>query len=181
MSVGSNIQSIRKERGLTIKDVAHTSGITASLISQIENDKGNPSLNTLTALAHALNVDVIQFFKGEFEKFDSPVVRANERSLLSSNKGWNNYLLVSRNLDKFSATYTVLAPKASTKHSPELNPKNATGYEFAFLLSGKLRIELEDEVYILNVGDSICFDASKKHVVINASNTESVVLWVLIP
>ncbi|QQO10766.1 helix-turn-helix domain-containing protein [Breznakiella homolactica] len=181
MSVGRNIQFIRKERGLTIKDVASLSGITPSLISQIENDKGNPSLNTLKALAGALKVDVVNFFGGELDRFDSPVVRANDRSVLSKNKGWNAYLLTSKNLDKFSVTYNILEIGTSTEASPELNPKGATGYEFGFVLSGKLRVELEDGVYILNEGDSICFDASKNHEVVNVANTKTEMLWALFP
>jgi transcriptional regulator with XRE-family HTH domain len=181
MSVGKSIQGVRKGRGFTIKEVAELSGITPSLISQIENDKGNPSLNTLRALAKALNVKVAKFFDEDSAEQKSPLVLATERPLLSSCKGWTNYLLSSKEIEHFSVTYAVLEPNATTEHSPELNPESATGYELGFLIKGRLRVSLEDETYTLNPGDSICFDATRQHTVYNLSDEVSEALWILVP
>lgn len=181
MSVGSNICRLRKEAGLTIKDISIMSGVTPSLISQIENDKANPSLSTLQAITKALNVDIVSIFDGLVNKSKSPVVRVTDRALCYNFNNWANYLLTNVNPDKFSVSYNVIQPGASSDKSPEMNPKNATGYEFCYVVTGKLHVALEGQVYILNAGDSVCFEAHKKHTVSNPSNNVAEAIWVIVP
>lgn len=180
MSVGQRISKIRNKKELTIKDVSMMSNVTPSLISQIENDKANPSLSTLLAIAKALNVDISSFFDGMETSKDSSVVRSSERKLLSSYNGFNRYLLLNNNLDKFDFHYNVIEPNATTKDCPEVNHKGGTKYEFGFLIQGKLRIELEGDIYILNPGDCIFFDASKNHNVTNISNSQAEMIWLML-
>ncbi|MDR1070866.1 MAG: cupin domain-containing protein, partial [Gracilibacteraceae bacterium] len=83
--------------------------------------------------------------------------------------------------DRFSVYYNVLAPGSSTTDSPEHHPDNATGFEFGYILSGKLRIDIEDQVYILNPGDSICIDATKRHSSTTLGSAACEMLWFMIP
>lgn len=181
MSVGKSIMTARKNKNLTIKDVAAMSGISSSLISQIENDKGNPSLNTLNALAHAIGVEVATFFNCETDGFNNPVVRSSERPLMSKSSGFTNYQLSSGNIDHFCVYYNVLEPNGSTVNFPEHHPANASGYEFGYILTGKLRVDIENQVYILNPGDSICIDATKRHSSTNIGTVDCEMLWFMIP
>lgn len=180
MSVGQRISKIRNEKGLTIKDVSIMANITPGLISQIENDKANPSLSTLLAIAKALNVDISSFFDDIEASKNSPVVRSSERQLLSSYKGFKRYLLLNSNLDKFDFNYNVLEPNATTSDCPEINLEGHTKYEFGFVIQGKLRIELEDEIYILNPGDCIFFSATKNHSVTNISRSQAEMIWLML-
>lgn len=181
MSVGANISRIRKTAGLTIKDISIMSGVTPSLISQIENDKANPSLSTLLSISKALNIDIAAFFDGPLNKEESPVIRAADRALCYDFNKWTSYLLSNVNPEKFSVSFNIIEPGASTDKSPEMNPRNATGYEFCYLLTGKIHIELEGQVYILNAGDTISFQASKKHIVSNPSNNAAEAIWMMVP
>lgn len=184
MGIGKNISQIRKDRGLTIKDVATMAGVTPSLISQIENDKANPSLSTMLALAKALSTDITSFFDGKDKgavSSSSPVVRASERVRIDSSNSdeWATYLLTNRNFEKFCANTSIIKPGADSANYPEMHPENlTTGYEFGFVISGKLQIQLDGDIYILNAGDSICFEATKKHRLINNTNSDVTVLWV---
>ena len=60
--IGKNIKKIRLNNNLTLQKLAEESGLTRSLISQIENGKANPSINTLKKLARTLNVSIGSFF-----------------------------------------------------------------------------------------------------------------------
>lgn len=181
VSVGKCIMNERKNKNLTIKDVAAMSGISPSLISQIENDKGNPSLNTLNALAHAIGVEVATFFNCEADGFNNPVVRSSERPIMSKSNEFTTYQLSSGNIGRFCVYYNVLVPGGSTSDFPEHHPANATGYEFGYILTGKLRVDIEDQVYILNPGDSICIDATKRHSSTNMAAVDCEMLWFMIP
>lgn len=181
MSVGKCIKTERKKKNLTIKDVASMSEITPSIISQIENGKGNPSLNTLKAIARAIGVNVSVFFSEESDHFNSPIVRASERPIMSKSKGFTNFQLSPGNIESFSVYYNVLEPNASTINSPEHHPATSTGYEFGYILSGKLSIDVEGQIYILNPGDSICIDTRKHHSSTNISTVNCEMLWFMIP
>ena len=183
MSIGSAIHEIRKARGLTMKDLSMMVDVTPSLISQIEHDKANPSINTLVAIAHSLNVDVAEFFRKEDAEAseDSPVVRVGERFLVGNTSKWVQYFLTSRNLDALSVSINTLHPGATSDDSPELNPPFQKGYEFGLVLSGKLRVDLSGRTYVLNPGDSISFAADQKHTLINVAGGDTEVLWVMVP
>lgn len=61
MSVGPRIRALRLERGLTIPQLAEKAGVSAGLLSQLENaegEKANPNLQTLQKIARALNVTI---------------------------------------------------------------------------------------------------------------------------
>jgi len=68
MSVGKNVRKIRKEKGLSILDLKNLTGLSKSTISDLENDKSSPTIETLQKIANALNVDIKEFFKNESEK-----------------------------------------------------------------------------------------------------------------
>lgn len=68
MSVGKNVRKIRKEKGLSILDLKNLTGLSKSTISDLENDKSSPTIETLQKIAKALNVDIKEFFKNESEK-----------------------------------------------------------------------------------------------------------------
>lgn len=62
MKISNKLRSLRKECNLTLKELSAKSGISVSFISDIENGRRNPSIDTLTVLAKALNVSVNIFF-----------------------------------------------------------------------------------------------------------------------
>ena len=175
MSVGSKISSLRKERGLTIKDLSVISKIAPGRISQIENDKANPSLLTLTALADALGVDLSALF-GPVSK-DQLVVRGSDRPLMKSDGKLKHFLLTNREFDNLSFYYRIFEPGFTTSDHPEMHWNGMTGYEFAFVISGKLTCEVEGKTYVLVEGDSICFETQKSHTIKNASSANTEVVW----
>ncbi|CUO90880.1 transcriptional regulator [Clostridium baratii] len=74
MNVSTTLKKLRKENKLTLKDLSKKSGISVSFISDIENMRRNPSIETLEALAIALNVSINTFFDnkpGELKKTSS--------------------------------------------------------------------------------------------------------------
>ena len=56
LNIGQKIQRYRNQRGLSLRGLAEKTGITASMISQIENNSVNPSINTLKTLAETLEM-----------------------------------------------------------------------------------------------------------------------------
>lgn len=63
--IGIVLRSFRKNRGLTLKQLAEPAGITASSLSQFENNKISPSIKTLAVLSEILRVPLADFFKND--------------------------------------------------------------------------------------------------------------------
>lgn len=64
LEIGKKIRQLRKERGLTLKQLANRTGLSISLISQIERAKSSSSVSTLYKIATALSVKLEYFFSG---------------------------------------------------------------------------------------------------------------------
>ena len=75
--VGSQIRRRRRDRGLTLARVAELTGLNIGYLSQVENDKASPSLETLAALAAALDVPIAWFLLDAVGRAAS---RARERA-----------------------------------------------------------------------------------------------------
>ena len=81
VDMGNRLKELRKRRGLRLNAVAEMAGCSESMLSKIENNKGNPSLNLLHRIAEALGVSISNLF---VEEEDEPVVRrAGERPIIT--------------------------------------------------------------------------------------------------
>ena len=56
MKIGKRVRERRKELGLSLRQLGKLAGVTASFLSQVENDQVSPSLNSLQSIATALNI-----------------------------------------------------------------------------------------------------------------------------
>lgn len=61
--LGKNLKRIRTEKGITQGDIVRTLGVSRSFVSNIENDKTNPTLSTISKLAKAVGVSVDELLK----------------------------------------------------------------------------------------------------------------------
>ena len=62
-----------------------------------------------------------------------------------------------------------------------MNTPAQAGYEFGFVLKGRLRVTVEKSIYVLEEGDAITFHAEKKHSVTNAYQGNTEIIWIIIP
>ncbi|MDR1863539.1 MAG: helix-turn-helix domain-containing protein, partial [Treponema sp.] len=77
---GGKIRAVRERRALTLREVAEKAGVSESLVSQIERDKVSPAIDTLMALADALDLDLDYLFSGLKRERPVKVTRRKERS-----------------------------------------------------------------------------------------------------
>lgn len=148
-------------------------GLTESLLSQIENSKANPSITTLLSISKALNTPAGAFFETSTEH-NSPVVRKNERPLSQTSNGINYYLLTPDLSDSpIEVLYNEFQPGADTGESIRHE-----GVECAVVLEGKLEVTIDERVYILNAGDSITINSDTPHKVRNISERVSSAVWI---
>jgi transcriptional regulator with XRE-family HTH domain len=176
LKIGKTVRGIRKGKNLTIKDLAAISGIAPSLISQIENDKANPSLSTLISLAQAMEVHIMSFF-GKEESSTNPVVRADKRTMIMERSGARFFSLTNDIVGDIEFLYCVY--EKGGKSNQEVYEHK--GAEALFVVSGTLEVELSGTRYVLESGDSIAFNSKGPHLARNIYDGVTVVVSVNSP
>ena len=78
VDISRNITEYRKSKNLTIKELANLTGVTPSLLSQIEKGTSNPSINTLKQISKALDIPLFNFFIND-NPTENLVVRKDSR------------------------------------------------------------------------------------------------------
>lgn len=174
--LGSRMRTIRKEKRLTLKDVAHMTGLTESLISQIENRKANPSVATLFAISRALGVSIADFFEDDGEQA-SPVIRTSDRAVVHTASGITYSLLNHQTpASTFEALFAEYQPGSSTGEV-----LTHIGNECGVVLTGKLEVSIGEDRHVLNAGDSITFESTTPHILTNLSDGVTTAIWINSP
>jgi transcriptional regulator with XRE-family HTH domain len=174
--VGARVRSLRRERGLTIEQLAAATGLTKGFISQLERDRTAPSLSSIARICDALGVPLSRMFEHE----PAPaLVRRSERARLESATATENHLLSARDEPRFQAIESLLAPGATAGDELSSLPGEM---EFVYVLEGSLELQVGDEKHVLEEGDAFTYPLAKPHTWRNGSVTESArILWVSVP
>jgi len=174
--VGARVRSLRRERGLTIEQLAAATGLTKGFISQLERDRTAPSLSSIARICDALGVRLSHIFEHEPEP---ALVRRGERPAAEGRYPTQNYLLSSHEEPRFQAIESEIAPGAGA--GDELNSLPGE-VEFVYVLAGTLELRVSEETHLLETGDALTYQLTKPHTWRNASETETLrVLWVSVP
>jgi transcriptional regulator with XRE-family HTH domain len=170
------VRSLRRERGLTIEQLAAATGLTKGFISQLERDRTAPSLSSIARICDALGVRLSHIFEAETP---SALVRRHERTPLDGAFPTQSHLLSPRDEPRFQAIESEVAPGGGA--GGELHPLPGE-VEFVYVLEGTLELRVADESHVLAAGDTITYRLGKPHTWRNASEAERLrVLWVSVP
>jgi transcriptional regulator with XRE-family HTH domain len=174
--IGARVRALRRERGLTIEQIAAATGLTKGFISQLERDRTQPSLSSIARICDALGVRLSHVF----ERDPAPaLVRRDERPEIDLYFPTSNYLLSGRDERRFQAIESVVAPGAGAGDELYSLPGEV---EFVYVLEGTLELVVGEETHVLEEGDAITYELSKPHTWRNPSADETLrVLWLAVP
>jgi transcriptional regulator with XRE-family HTH domain len=161
--IGAEVRRLRKSFDLTVAELGLGAGISAGMLSKIENGAISPSLATLAALAKALNVPMSQFFTEADERRDCSFVKAGSgvRIERRGTKAGHLYDLLGHSLAGEIGVEPYLITLADDA-APYTQFRHA-GVEFLYMLSGKVRYRHADRTYLMEPGDALFFDAAARH------------------
>jgi len=166
--IGASLRAQREKIGLTLREVARRIGVSASLISQIERDKVNPSVSTLYALVRELGLSMGDLFAADDgtaprapADLAGPVVRPDDRQLINLASGvtWERLTPTSDTGTEF--LYVVY--DIGSESCPEDSLVTHGGREYGYVMSGRLGIRIGFDEHELRSGDSVSFDSSSPH------------------
>lgn len=182
--LGKKLRQLRLKKKIALVDLGKHTGLSASMLSQLENGKLVPTLPTLARIAMVFDVGLDHFFADKRRQKMFSVVRANERIKFPEKPDINdpNYffeVLAFNVQDKSIQAYLAEFPKLeggakNHEHAHE-------GAEFMHVLSGTVAIHFQDEDHVLSTGDSVYFDASEPHSYRGLSGTPARVIVITTP
>jgi len=153
-AVGPRLKELRQRRDVTLNELAAETGISISTLSRLESGLRRPTLEQLLPLARAYGVTLD-------ELVDAPPTgdpRVNLRPLIT-NDG-RTILPLSRRPGGIQA-YKFILPAAVVDEQPDL--RTHEGYDWAFVLSGRLRLVLGEHDLVLEPGEAAEFDTRTPH------------------
>jgi transcriptional regulator with XRE-family HTH domain len=168
--IGARLKAEREHAAISQRELARRLGVSASLISQIENDQTRPSVGTLYAIVSELGISLDPLFLDDPATGDvlaagsqgpSPVVREGERHIIELDSGVRWERLTSHQHEDVDFMHVVYDVGGSS--AAETTLMRHPGREYGVVLSGRLGVQLAFDRHELEPGDSIAFDSTLPH------------------
>ncbi|NGO10259.1 helix-turn-helix transcriptional regulator [Streptomyces sp. HC44] len=149
--VGPRLRRIRKERGATLAGLSEATGISVSTLSRLESGLRKPSLELLLPIARAHEVALD-------ELVGAPAVRDPRIRSQPIERHGRTYWPLTRQPGGLQA-FKVLVPQGQEEPEPRVHE----GYEWLYVLSGRLRFVLGEHDVVLTAGEAAEFDTRVPH------------------
>ncbi len=178
--LGAQLKAIRKKRNLTGKNVADKAKLSTSLLSQIENNRISPSLDTLLKLLEVYGTSPDIFFKNYEADSFVEIIKKDERKIFTRNNYKYEKLCgdsQTRGKHSFNAFFLELEP-GSTRGDP-LN--GHMGRELGIVVTGRAELVYGDNEYLISRGDTVSFFSRIPHVLKNSSDKLFQAYWIVTP
>ncbi|MCR9014650.1 helix-turn-helix domain-containing protein [Aquiflexum gelatinilyticum] len=168
VQISQKIKSIRKDKNLTIQEIAERAGVTKGLISQIENSRTLPSLLVLMQIIKALEVDLNFFFNDlSLDGREAPVLvlRKEEYSKFEKEpaSGYQYERIFTRKIKSGAVDFVLLEILPGSVR----NFVTTDAFEFKYILQGTVKYIFRDQTVELFEGDSMLFDGRLEHNPVN--------------
>lgn len=188
--LGHRLREAREQKKIGLRELARRLGVSASLISQIETGKTEPSINTLFAIVSELELSVNEIvFNSErdagstsrtdaapaqdisasrrtaepdpADAFNSPVQRSTNRTSIRLESGVSWQRLTAQPDHNVDFLYLRYPP--GSESTPAHSLMRHSGTEYGYILSGRLQVSIGFDTYEIGPGDTIAFDCTQPH------------------
>ena len=188
LSIGKRLGRLRHEHRYSIRKLAERAGVSASLISDVERGKVEPSISTLKRLSSALGTTLTYFFSDPTQT--GRVVRASERVVLDGPNGAQCEMRAA--IHTSGIRYELASPEQTEKieaifgryevgASMGDEPVTHEGEEWGMVLRGRLKVWVGEEIHFLDPGDSIWFPSTIPHRMENVAGETTEYIWIDTP
>ncbi len=174
--LGARVKQLRSDRGWSLEGLANASGVSRSMLSQIEREQANPTLAVTLRIAQAFGMTLGELLEVPGASSAVTVIRANDHAFhYRSDKFSRVRTLSPLNLEKDVEFYEVqLQPGGALRSSAHFEGTR----EFLTVQKGQVRVESADDAEDLGPGDSATYRADVPHAIINLGKGEALVFLV---
>ena len=168
-AIGLNIKICRKQKSMSMDELSKRSGVSKSMLSQIEQEKTNPTVTTVWKISRALDVSVEELLETNtkyqievLKKENAPVIYSEDKTCIFR---VNSPIHMTDNLELYHLTVMPNGKLISMPHFPNAE-------EFLTIIKGQLRVTSGSDTSILNTGDTARYRVDQKHSIENLTEKE---------
>lgn len=180
IQITAKLKDIRKEKNITLQELAEAAGVTKGMLSQVENNRTIPSLTVFLNIIKSLQVDINEFFTDFNTRQGSKVIFKKAAQYQHFEKentvGFHYQRIMSSIIDEYHVDFVLLTIMPGAQRAFV----QTDAYEFKYVLKGKVEYTIDEEVFLMEEGDSIFFDATALHNPKNLTDHEALLLVVYI-
>jgi transcriptional regulator with XRE-family HTH domain len=165
--LAKNLKAFREKKKLSLERVAELTGVSKTMIGQIERGESSPTITTVWKIANGLKISFTSLINNP--QPDTKVVLKREVQVLSEDKGkYRVYPYFPFQENRRFEVYSVEIEKDGILKS---EPHREGTEEYITVFEGQLNILVNEEEFILSPGDSIKFKADRPHIYRNLEDT----------
>jgi transcriptional regulator with XRE-family HTH domain len=161
-AIGERVRALREAMGLSLRDLAARSGVSAPMLSQVERGETSPTLAVAARIAAGLELSLSQLLRLD-EGGGVAVTRAGEGRVRSRRGHRTEELTPPLPGQRADVSLHELAPGASTGGPGDPPVHEPGSRETAVVLAGEVALVVDGERHVLRAGDSVTFDADLPH------------------
>jgi transcriptional regulator with XRE-family HTH domain len=187
-SIGARLGELRREHRYSIRKLADRAGVSASLISDVERGRVEPSISTLKRLSSALGTTLTYFFSEPAQQAGR-VVRAEDRVVLRGDDGTGE---VRSAIQTSGIRFELASPDQAETIEAIIGlyevgaslgdePVTHEGEEWGMVLRGRLKVWVGDEIHFLDPGDAIWYPSTTPHRMENVADEPTEYIWIDTP
>jgi len=168
-AVSQNIKNIREQKKLTLDAAASVTGVSRSMLAQIEKGDANPTISVLWKIANGYKVSFTSLIE-EAPKAATVLPADAVQPIIEGDGKYINYPTFGFDEHRGFETYRIVI---ATGGSLQAEPHLAGTEEYITVFSGKVEIVAAEQIFTLNKGDSIRFLADVPHSYRNIGSDEA--------
>lgn len=165
VAIGREVRAFRKAQGTTVSELSETTGLSIGMLSKIENGNTSPSLQTLQTLANALSVPLTSFFRQFEERREAVHTKAGQgvKTDREGTRAGHQYNLLGHIGSNSSGVIVEPYLIELTAESDTFETFQHGGIETIYMLEGEVDYRHGNDVFTLEPGDTLFFDADAPH------------------
>lgn len=181
IEIAQRIKVLREIMEITTKQMSEYLDISEQNYIAHENAENDFSFTFLHKCAEKFGVDIVELLTGENPKLSFfAITRKGHGPSINRRQGFEYEHMAATLKSKLAEPFIVTAPYIEEQQDAKIALSTHIGQEFDLVLSGSLKIQMENHIMILNEGDSIMYDSSHGHGMVAAGGQECKFLAVVI-
>jgi transcriptional regulator with XRE-family HTH domain len=176
--LGRRVKKLRGDRGWSLEELASASGVSRSMLSEIERERANPTLSVTYRIACAFGLTLQDLIESADSASSIQIIRANERAqIFRKDKQCQIRTLSPLNMEKDVEFYELRLPvNGSLRSQPHVDGTR----EFLTVEEGSVELASGSSNGTLEKGDSATYRADVDHTITNTGKAEAVLFLVVI-
>lgn len=174
--LGDRLRALRSGRGLTLRQLADATGLSAGLLSQLENGRTDPSIETLRRLARVFDSEIADLFR-EPDAPDVHLSRPGARLQMQAPTGLITYERLTSGRGNFEMLRGILRPGDTSATEPRGHPST----ECLYVIEGEVVATIDGTDHVVAAGEALTFDSRLAHMFRNDGEVDAVILLAVTP